>query len=461
MKFMKKRSILGLLIVFILNTINAQTDKKPNIIFILADDLGYTDLGCYGNPFNETPNIDKLAKSGVKMTQAYASCPVCSPSRASILTGKYPARLNFTSHMGGNLTDSLSTVSPPKTAKSLPTSEVTIAEKLKALGYATGMVGKWHVGDIDTEKPWGQGFDYSRMIAKNGLDYYNYSIFEDSQKKEFKDSGTNYLTDKLTDYALEFIQLSTKAKKPFYLSLSYSAPHVLLVPKAQKLSKYLMKHDKFKGKYNPSYAAVIESMDDGVGKVMQKLKDLNLLDNTIVVFTSDNGGVGLDELGPTPTNLEPLRKWKGFAYEGGIRVPAIISWAGTIPKATKNDDYFINTDYFPTFLELLKQPIPNWIDGKSILSILKDPSVKFNRGDIYWHYPHFSNQGGRPVGAIRDGKWKLVKSLETNALELFDLDADISEANDLKDKFPEIAKEMHQKLLDWQGTIKASMPIKK
>jgi arylsulfatase A len=458
---MKKRTILLLLIVFVLSTIKAQTNKQPNIVFILADDLGYTDLGCYGNPFNETPNIDKLAKSGVKMTQAYASCPVCSPSRAAILTGKYPARLNFTSHMGGNLTDSLSIVSPPKTAKSLPSSEVTIAEKLKALGYTTGMVGKWHVGDIDTEKPWSQGFDYSRMVGKNGLDYYNYSIFEDSQKKEFKDSGTYYLTDKLTQYALEFIHKSATNKKPFYLTLNYSAPHVFLVPRADKLSKYFNKYEKYKGKYNPNYAAVIESMDDGVGKVMQQLKDLNLLENTIVVFTSDNGGVGLAELGPTPTNLEPLRKWKGFAYEGGIRVPAIISWEGTLPKGVKNDNYFINTDYFPTFLEVLKQPIPNGIDGKSILSILKDPSVKFNRGDIYWHYPHFSNQGGRPVGAIREGKWKLVKSLETNVIELYDLDADISEANDLKDKFSDIAKAMHQKLLDWQVAIKASMPIKK
>jgi arylsulfatase A len=458
---MKKNAIFFLLITIYLNTIKAQTNKQPNIIFILADDLGYTDLGCYGNPFNETPNIDKLAKNGLRMTQAYASCPVCSPSRAAILTGKYPARLNFTSHMGGNLTDSLSAVSPPKTAKSLPTSEVTIAEKLKALGYTTGMVGKWHVGDIDTEKPWGQGFDYSRMIGKNGLDYYNYSIFEDSQKKEFKDSGTYYLTDKLTEYALEFIHKSATNKKPFYLTLNYSAPHVFLVPRADKLSKYFNKYEKFKGKYNSNYAAVIESMDDGVGKVIKQLKDLNLLENTIVVFTSDNGGVGLAELGPTPTNLEPLRKWKGFAYEGGIRVPAIISWEGTLQKGVKNDNYFINTDYFPTFLELLKQPIPNGIDGKSILSSLKDPSVKFNRGDIYWHYPHFSNQGGRPVGAIRDGKWKLVKSLETNAIELYDMDNDLSEASDLKDKFPEIAKAMHQKLLDWQGTIKASLPIKK
>jgi len=268
---MKMKYLHWLLVVCFVLEVQAQNKPKPNIIFIMADDLGYMDLGCYGNPYNETPHIDSLAKGGIRFTQAYAASPVCSPSRAAILTGKHPARLQLTNFLVGERTDSLSPVLPAQWQKFLPSSEITLAERLKSLGYQTGMVGKWHLGGGDSLAPWGQGFDFTRMIGRNGLDYYNYSIYEDSYQSEFKDDGSKYLTDKLTDYSIDFIQ-KQKKDMPFFLFLSYSAPHVLLVPRADKLRKYFFKYEKYKGKYNPNYAAMIESMDEGVGKIVAQLR---------------------------------------------------------------------------------------------------------------------------------------------------------------------------------------------
>ncbi len=435
-------------------------EKKPNIIFILADDLGYIDLGCYGNPFNETPNLDALAKSGIRFTQAYAASTVCSPSRASIMTGKHPARLKITNFLVGERLDSASRILPAKWQKYLPNSEITMAERLKTLGYQTGMVGKWHLGSGDSLSPWNQGFDYTRMIGKNGLDYYNYSIFEDSYKQEFIDNGEKYLTDKLSDYALNFID-NKKVDKPFFLYLCYSAPHVFTVPKAEKLKKYFLKYEKFKGKYNPDYATMIESMDDGIGRIMQTLKEKNATENTIIIFASDNGGVGLPELGPIPTNSEPLRKWKGHVYEGGIRIPTIISWKGRIESNQICNQYFINTDYTPTILDLLGQKYESILDALSIVPLLFNPKIPFDRGPIFWHYPHFSNQMGRPAGAVRKGDWKLVENYETHEFELYNLKNDISENTNFFKSYTEKGVELVTLLKNWQKSIDANMPIPK
>lgn len=435
-------------------------EKKPNIIFILADDLGYIDLGCYGNPFNETPNLDALAKSGIRFTQAYAASTVCSPSRASIMIGKHPARLKITNFLVGERLDSASRILPAKWQKYLPNSEITMAERLKTLGYQTGMVGKWHLGSGDSLSPWNQGFDYTRMIGKNGLDYYNYSIFEDSYKQEFIDNGEKYLTDKLSDYALNFID-NKKVDKPFFLYLCYSAPHVFTVPKAEKLKKYFLKYEKFKGKYNPDYATMIESMDDGIGRIMQTLKEKNATENTIIIFASDNGGVGLPELGPIPTNSEPLRKWKGHVYEGGIRIPTIISWKGRIESNQICNQYFINTDYTPTILDLLGQKYESILDALSIVPLLFNPKIPFDRGPIFWHYPHFSNQMGRPAGAVRKGDWKLVENYETHEFELYNLKNDISENTNFFKSYTEKGVELVTLLKNWQKSIDANMPIPK
>jgi len=435
--------------------------KNPNIVFILADDLGWKDLACFGNPFNETPNLDKLAKSGIRFTQAYAACPVCSPTRASIMTGKYPARLQLTNFIGGVRTDPKSPVLPAKWKPFLGASEITLPELLKQKGYSTGMVGKWHLGDQDSVAPWNQGFDYSRMIGKNGLDYYNYSIYIDSYQKEFLDHGTDYMTDKLTGYGVEFIKQN--GKKPFFLYLAYSAPHVVLVPKAEKLKKYFLKYNKTEEKYNPNYAAMIESMDDGVGVIIQTLKDQGLLDNTLIIFTSDNGGLGLDELGPTPTSNAPLRKWKGHIYEGGTRVPAIVSWAGKITPGKVSDTYFSTIDYLPTFCELTGiTKLPKDVDGQSILPLYLHPTVETNQTrPLFWHYPHFSNQLGRPAGSVRVGDYKLVELFESGKLELYNLKEDISESNDLSEKMTQKTAEMYRLMVDWRNKVNAQMPIKK
>ncbi|HAM10972.1 MAG: sulfatase [Bacteroidetes bacterium GWA2_40_15] len=439
--------------------IGLSQETKPNIVFILADDLGWKDLVCYGNKSNETPALDALAKSGIRFSQAYAACPVSSPTRASIMTGKYPARLHLTNFIAGNRTDTASRVLPAPWKPYMESKEVTIAELLKEKGYMTGMVGKWHLGGNDSLAPWNQGFDYSRMIGKNGLDFYNYSIYSDSYSNEFTDHGKEYLTDKLTEYGVEFIEKNKK--KPFFLYLAYSAPHVGIVPRSDKLMKYFFKYGQSEEKFNPNYAAMIESLDEGVGKVMETLGKLGLLENTLVVFTSDNGGLGMDELGPTPTSMLPLRKWKGHVYEGGIRVPAIVSWPGRIRSGITSDFCYSSVDYLPTICELTGiKNLPDKIDGMSILSVLLNPDMEMlAERPLYWHYPHFSNQMGRPAGAVRFGKYKLVELYESNTLELYDLEEDISESQDLSGQMVGKTDEMHKMLINWRSSVDAQMPL--
>lgn len=438
-----------------------KTQPAPNIIFILVDDMGWKDLGCYGNPFNETPNIDKLANQGILFTQAYSACPVCSPTRASILTGKYPARLQLTNFLVGEKTDDMSPVLPAKWKPYLESREITIPELLKQKGYSSGMVGKWHVGNHDSISPWGQGFDFTRMIGKNGLDYYNYSIFIDSYQNEFTDKGNEYLTDKLTEYGIEFIK--ENSKKPFFLYLAYSAPHVMIVPRADKLRKYFFKYSKSEEKFNPYYAAMIESIDDGVGLIMQTLRDQGLLENTLVIFTSDNGGLGINELGPIPTSLAPLRKWKGHIYEGGTRVPAIFSWPGKIKEGLISDQYFSSIDYLPTLSELTGiTQLPENIDGQSIIPLLLHPEKQeVQIRPLFWHYPHFSNQLGRPAGSVRLGDYKLIENYENGSLELYNLKNDISESKDLSKKMKSLTREMHLLLCRWREDVNAQMPVPK
>jgi arylsulfatase A len=453
MKTLKKCCIL--LIVFFPLRIQAQ--NKPNIIFILADDMGYKDLGCYGNPFNETPVLDKLAKGGMLFTDAY-SAPACSPTRAELLTGKHSARLHLTNALSNNRIDPNSPILPAKAVDYLPSSEITLAEILKRNGYNTGIVGKWHLGMEDDAAAFSQGFDFDRIISKNGLDYYNYGI-SSRNNDFFEDDGSVYLTDKLTEYGLEFIK--SQKDKPFFLYMAYSAPHVFIVPKADNLNKYFRKYNKFDGKYNPYYASMIESMDEGIGKLLDEVRRLGFENNTLIVFMSDNGGVGMDQLGPTPTSMEPLRAWKAHVYEGGIRVPLIMSWKGKIKEGVVNNNYLTIKDFLPTFMELIgDRNLPANIDGKSFMPIIFDHNVKFDRGPVFWHYPHFSGQGARPAGAVRFGDWKLVENFETGVTELFNLKDDISEKNDLTKKYLEKSKEMYKLLKDWQTRVKANMPVK-
>jgi arylsulfatase A-like enzyme len=420
--------------------------------------MGWKDLACYGNRFTETHNIDSLAKNGIRFTQAYAACPVSSPTRASIMTGKYPARLHLTNFIAGNRTDKDSPVLPANWKPYLEAREITVAELLKEKGYKTGMVGKWHLGGHDSIAPWNQGFDFTRMIGKNGLDYYNYSIFLDSYNNEFLDKGTDYLTDKLTDYGVEFLRKNKGS--PFFLYLAYSAPHVVIVPRSDKLMKYFRKYNNSDEKFNPYYSAMVESIDDGVGRIIETLKEIAALENTLIIFTSDNGGLGLDELGPTPTSILPLRKWKGHVYEGGIRVPAIMSWQGKIKPEMVSNEYFSTVDYLPTFCEITGiNSIPANVDGISILKLMKGEQISGEERPLFWHYPHFSNQLGRPAGAVRVGDYKLVESYETGKVELYDLGNDISESKDLSGEMEQQTRNLHNLLREWRHQVNANMPL--
>lgn len=432
---------------------------SPNIIFILTDDMGYTDLPVYGNPFQEAPNLDFLAANGLKFTDAYSSSPVCSPSRAGFITGIHSTRYHLTNFIAGNRKADTVSIDPANWNPYLEGSQITLAELFREKGYQTAMIGKWHLGNKEDQTPWAQGFDFSKMIGKNGLDYYNYGIFEDSFDKEFLDSGTYYLTDKLTDYALDFLD-ERQTKKPFFLFLSYSAPHVFIVPRGDKLNKYLRKYEQFGGKYNPYYAAMIESVDDGIGLILQKLKAQGLIQNTLIVFTSDNGGVGLPELGPIPTDLDPLRKWKGHPYEGGIRVPLIAYWPEKI-KTGVSAFPTSNLDFAPTFADLAGLESQKDWDGQSLEPLFFGSKEAKREGALFWHYPHFSNQMGKPAAAVRKGDWKLVLHYETRKIELYHLSEDISESQDLVSENPEKAKELYAVLYEWLMESKANLPIEK
>jgi arylsulfatase A-like enzyme len=257
---------------------------------------------------------------------------------------------------------------------------------------------------------------------------------------------------------VEFI--NENKSNPFFLYMAYSAPHVTLIPRPDKLMKYFRKYEQSEEKFNPYYSAMVESLDDGVGKIIDALKKSGLLENTIIVFTSDNGGLGLDELGPVPTSDLPLRKWKGHIYEGGIRVPAIISWSGKIKAGTSSDFYFTTTDYLPTFCDLLGiTKIPESIDGKSILPLLLGSGDGLNdKRPLFWHYPHFSNQLGRPAGAVRQGEYKLVELYETGKLELYNIREDVSESTDLSGKMKDKTEEMYKMLVKWRESVNAQMP---
>ncbi|MHA7128119.1 sulfatase [Algoriphagus namhaensis] len=449
-----------LLLMTLLLPIASYCQDRPNILFILTDDLGYADLQAYGNPFNLTPHLDQLAKEGMLFTDAYASAPVCSPSRAGLLTGKYPARIGLTDHQGGGKKKAEASVDPPRNwQKGIPSDEYLMSEFLHDQGYLTGMVGKWHVAASDQQQPYHQGFDYSRLLVKNDYDYYHYGIKIDQLDSLYEDDGTVYLTDKLTDFGVDFIEEAQRAEKPFFLYLAYSAPHVILVPRGDKVGKYLWKFDRFGGEYNPYYAAMIESIDDGVGRLIQKLQETGQLENTLIVFTSDNGGVGVPELGYQPTTNRPLRNWKGDTFEGGIRVPTIISWKGKTTPGSTSGTPFNNTDFFATFRNILDPQETNYQDGVSILPALT--GEKMPDRAIFWHYPHFSNQGGSPSSAVREGHWKLRVDYDSKEIYLFDLSLDLSENDNKVSEESVLTKNLLEKLGEHLKETQAPMPVDK
>ncbi len=420
--------------------------KRPSFVFFLVDDMGWADTGCYGSTFYETPNIDALAKDGVRFTQAYAACPVCSPTRASILTGKYPARLHLTDWIPGHKVKN-GKLLPAEFHHELPYEEVTIAEALKDAGYVTASIGKWHLGTPPFD-PQHQGFDVNFGGDQRGqppsyFAPYKIPCIEDEPPGE-------YLTDRLTDEALHFIE--TNKERPFFLYLPHYAVHTPLQAKDEMIAHYKAKAKPDAGQNNATYAAMIQSVDESLGRVMAKLRELGIDDSTVVFFMSDNGG-----LIPVTSNA-PLRAGKGTLYEGGVREPLIVRWPGKSRPGTTCDTPVTSVDFFPTMLDMagVAPRVPD-IDGVSIASLIAGGAAP-KRDSLYWHYPHYHPGGAHPGGSIRCGDYKLIESYEDGKIELYDLEHDLSETRDLSSEQPEKAEALRKKLRKWLKKVDATMP---
>jgi arylsulfatase A-like enzyme len=434
-------------------------EERPNFVFILIDDMGWRDVGCNGSTFYETPNIDRLAAAGMRFTDGYAACPVCSPTRASILTGKYPARLHLTDWLPGRADRPSQMLLRPKFLQHLPLEEVTIAEALKPLGYVSASVGKWHLGGPDYY-PEKQGFDVNVGGCDKGSPP---SYFFPYKNRAFSLPGLEegregeYLTDRLTAEAEKF--LDKNRDRPFFLYLAHHAVHIPLQAKKDVVARYRDKVRPGQEQDNPVYAAMVESVDDSVGRVLKKLEELGVADPTVVIFTSDNGGLSVKEGPNTPaTSNAPLRAGKGYLYEGGIREPLLVRWPGATKAGSTCDVPVCSIDFYPTILEAAGAKRGGGaVDGVSLVPLLRQAGEP-RRDALYWHYPHYSNQGGKPGGAVRQGRYKLIESYEDGNLELYDLREDVGEANDLARKLPEKTRELHRLLREWRTAVGAQMP---
>ena len=421
--------------------------QKPNFVFILIDDLGWRDLSCYGSTFYETPHTDRLAREGMKFTNAYAACPVCSPTRASILTGKYPARLHLTDWIPGHKRPQAK-LRVPEFNQQLPLEEVTIAEALKPLGYVSASFGKWHLGG-KSFYPEDQGFDLNFAGDHRGQPpryFYPYRIpnVQTGRKGE-------YLTDRLTDEAEKFIEKNKD--KPFFIYLTHYAVHTPLQAKEELIARYRAKVKPGQAQKNATYAAMIQSVDESVGRIVRKLDELGIAGRTVVMFMSDNGG-----LVPVTSN-SPLRAGKGTMYEGGIREPMIVRWPGVVEPGSTCDVPVTSVDFYPTILEIAgAKGVPGQnVDGVSLVPLLKRTGA-LQRDAIYWHYPHYHPGGATPCGAVRQGDYKLIEFYEDGRVELYNLRKDIGERNDVASDMPEMAAGLRKKLADWRRVVNAQMP---
>jgi arylsulfatase A len=411
------------LIVLLCALLRAGGAAPPNIVFIVADDLGVHDLRCYGREDHATPRLDALAAQGARFTSAYCAQPICSASRAALMTGKSPAELHLTTYLPGRPDAPSQLLLHPPIEKQLPLAEVTIAERLKAAGYATACIGKWHLGDVGFS-PREQGFDgYFPGDARTEPDAV------EGGKGEFL----------LTMAAVEFIKINRD--RPFFLYVAHNNPHIPLAAQKERV-------EKFAGAFNPTYAAMIETLDESVGRIVDCIDELGLGQQTLIVFTSDNGGLHVPEGDLTPaTHNTPFRAGKGYLYEGGLRIPLIARWTDTIPAGNVIEAPTINSDWPATLASFAlpdETPMP-------LEAMLRGESSDVSR-TFYWHFPHYTNQGGRPGGAIRDGDWKLIEHYEDGRLELFDLAKDTAERHDVGAEHPERVATLRGKLEAWRRT---------
>lgn len=411
------------------NSATAQ-DAPPNIVIFFADDLGVSDLGCYGRTEHKTPRIDRLAQEGMRFTCAYTAQPICSPSRAALMTGLYPARLQLTNFLNGRPDANSQKLLQPIIQGQLPLEEITIAELLKQAGYKTGLFGKWHLGN-GRFGPQAQGFDTVVMPKANTP-----PTSAEGGKGEYETTAA----------AIQFIEANQST--PFFCYIPHNTPHIPLAAKPELVEKY-------KDTFHPTYAAMMETMDDVVGKVLDKLDALGLTENTIVIFTSDNGGLHVLEFPGTPaTHCVPYRAGKGYLYEGGLREPFIVRWPKNLKGGKVIDTPISLLDVFPSLLTaagLAPNKVTGPLDGQSFLT-LTDEAQSPER-TFYWHFPNYTNQGGRPASAIRQGKWKLIEQLEDHSLELYDLESDISETKNVAAENKEVADRLAAELDRWRKQV--------
>lgn len=454
------RSLFVVLTVLGLTGWSAQgADDLPNVLLILADDLGWADLGCYGSTFYRTPNLDRMAKEGMRFTDAYAACPVCSPSRCALMTGCYPQRYQITDWLPGRPDRPDQKLKRPELRQELPLEAVTLAEVLKKAGYATALIGKWHLGGEGFE-PQDQGFDLRIGGDKTGTPKSYFAPFKNATgfMPGLEDAPEGqYLTDR---YALEAEKFIAAHKdEPFFLYLPHNAVHTPLRAKPELVKKYPQEGGLGK-QSNPVYAAMLESLDEGVGRVVAKLDELQLTQKTLVIFTSDNGGLATLEGMKAPATINsPLREGKGYLYEGGVRVPLIVKWPKQVIEASESNVPVITQDLFATICEVCGLSSPEKIDGRTILPQLKG-SKEIVHDALYWHYPHYANQGSKPGGAIRSGDYKLIEYYENGRRELFNVKSDVSESRNLAVEQPEVVKELAAKLEKWRQEVGALMPTK-
>jgi arylsulfatase A-like enzyme len=458
---MKLHLILFCLLLCVVSA-GAQT-RKPNIVLVLIDDYGWADTGCYGSTYHRTPNIDALAARGMRFTDAYAAAPVCSPTRAALMTGKHPARLHLTDWLPGREDKPNQQLARPIIRQQLPLEEITLAEALKQAGYATAHIGKWHLGGAGFE-PEKQGFDVNVAGDHTGTPLSYFAPFQRDGRlmpKLATAPAGEYLSDRLTAEAERFIE--QHKDNPFFLYFPHYAVHIPMRAKADLIAKYRALTKPERGQNNPVYAAMIESMDDSIGRLARKLEQLGLHDNTVFMFTADNGGLSVSEGPDTPaTDNTPLRAGKGYLYEGGIRVPLIVAWPKQIRARSVNRTPVYSADLFATAVELAGLKNTTGLDGMSLLPLLTGRG-RFKRDTLYWHYPHYSNQsinGGhldQPGAAIRHGDYKLIEFYQDTRVELYDLKTDLGEKNDLARARPQQVESLRKRLAAWRQALGAQM----
>jgi len=443
--------------------------SRPNIVFILADDMGWADLPVYGNRFNEAPNLTRMAENGMRFTDAYAACPVCSPTRASIMSGQYPAHVGVIDFIKGHWRPYEEVTVPSNRTQYLPSEIITVGETMKAAGYATAYYGKWHLGFEEMHQPKTQGFDEVNVYRGGGFFQYAERMSTPLEVEPGK-----VLSEALTDLSLDFIE--QKKDEPFFLFLAHYDVHVQLDADSMLIEKYLDKKKVDGYPCNAVYAAMIEHVDNSVGRVMEKLEELGLSENTMVVYFSDNGGLVSrfdripllanskqylyqeDTLLYVASSNAPLRAEKGTIYEGGIREPFIVHWPGKIEAGKISDAIVSSVDFYPTFASLAGIPLPDnqEFDGISLLPVLQGAAPDPER-TIFWHYPVYHHD--KPASVVRKGDWKLIHYLDDDSRRLYNLANDIGESTNLEADYPEKSEALYQLLDQWRKEVGAEFPV--